>query len=137
VGGEYNAVSNNNIGAACKADSECYSPFGAGRCLRYGLPNNQSSPGICTVIDCNAPGLPDELCGSGNECVGSSADQTLCVHQCAAASECAAGFACTDDDGIPSSAKICYPVCEADADCRSNERCKPFPSLMVGQCVLQ
>jgi hypothetical protein len=137
VGGEYNGVTTNNIGAGCNADSECFSAFGFGRCLRYALPENLSSPGICTLLECNAPGLPKDLCGAGNECVGSTADQALCEHNCASASECPAGFACSDDDGIPATSRVCYPVCEANADCRANERCKLFATFMVGQCVLQ
>jgi hypothetical protein len=130
-------VTTNNIGAGCKANSECYSPFGMARCLRYGLPDNLSSAGICTLLDCNAPGLPKDLCGAGNECVGSSADQATCEHNCTSANECPASFACSDDDGDPATTKVCYPVCETNADCRTNERCQMFPSFAVGQCVLQ
>jgi hypothetical protein len=137
VGGNYNAVTKNDIGSACQLNSDCYSPFGIGRCLSYGLPNNASSGGICTILDCNVPGLPKDLCGSGNECVASQTDQAFCAHNCAKASECPAGFACFDDDGDTDTAKICYPICEADVDCRASEHCKLFSGQTIGQCVLQ
>ena len=137
VGGEYNDVAMNNIGSGCMANSDCYSPYGAGRCLHYALPDGKSSSGICTLIDCNVPGLPKGLCGEGNECVGSSADQALCEHNCENASQCPMGYACSDDDGDPSTSKICYPVCETADDCRSDERCQLYSMLSVGQCVLQ
>lgn len=137
VGGEYNAVTTNNIGAGCKVNADCFSPFGAARCLRYGLPDDSSSAGICTLLDCNAPGLPKDLCGAGNECVWSSSDQASCEHNCSTASECPATFACNDDDGDPTTSKVCYPVCDTAADCRPNEHCKLFASFSVGQCVLQ
>jgi hypothetical protein len=137
VSGEYNAITNNNIGKGCEEASDCYSPFGAGFCLRYGLPGNQSSGGICTILDCNAPGLPDDVCGEGNECLGSSGDQTQCMHNCKDANECPPGFACADDDGESTTPGICYPVCEKDLDCRQSERCRLFTGQMVGQCVLQ
>jgi hypothetical protein len=137
VGGEYNGVSANNVGGACSTNTDCYSPFGAGRCLKYALPDNKSSQGTCTLLDCNSPGLPMDVCGSGNECVGTSGDEAQCTHDCTKASECRAGFACSDDDGIPETSKVCYPVCETLADCRPNERCQLYPNTSVGQCVLQ
>ena len=137
VGGEYNAVTTNNIGSGCMSNSDCYSPYGAGRCLRYTLPDNKSSPGICTLSDCHVPGIPKDICGAGNECVGTSGDQTLCSHNCTKATDCPAGYACTDDDGDMATSKVCYPVCETAADCRSNERCQLYSGLSVGACVLQ
>jgi len=143
VGGNYNDVKTNNIGAACKEDRDCYSPFGLGFCLRYALSSTQTSPGICTVLDCAAPGLPDDLCGPGNECVatGVSGDQTLCSHNCKAASECPSGFACTDDDAVAGTPKMCFPLCRTNADCRSGEQCRLMGTASgassAGLCVLQ
>lgn len=137
VGGEYNGVTMNNIGSACMKDSECYSPFGAGRCLRYTLPDDKSSPGICTLADCNVPGIPKDICGAGNECVGTSSDKTLCMHDCTKASDCPAGYACTEDDGDMATPKVCFPVCETAMDCRPNERCQLYSGFSVGACVLQ
>jgi hypothetical protein len=137
VGGNYNSLTKNNIGAFCKANTDCYSPFGMGRCLTYGLPNNQSSVGICTLMDCNVPGVPTDLCGDGNACVGSTGDQAFCAHNCSQATECPSGFACYDDDSDTGTARICYPICDADVDCRVSEHCKLFTGQMYGQCVLQ
>jgi hypothetical protein len=141
VGGNYNSVVDNNVGKGCEQNSDCYSPYGAGRCLRYGLTSTTSSNGICTLFDCNAPGLPDDVCGSGNECVSSSTDQTLCMHNCNDAGKCPATFACADDDGLPASPSVCYPVCEKASECRPNETCRAFTGQAAGQtfgqCVLQ
>jgi hypothetical protein len=137
VGGNYNAVTTNNLGAGCTVGTDCYSRFGIGRCLTYGLPNNLSSTGICTMLDCNVPGIPDDVCGTGNECVGSSGDQAFCAHDCSKANDCPGGFACYDDDGDSGTSKICYPICGADDDCRSGEKCKLFTGEMYGQCGLQ
>jgi hypothetical protein len=135
VGGIYNAVTTNNIGSACKSSEDCYSPYGAGTCLSYGLSDNSSSPGICTVSDCYSPGLPDDLCGSGNDCIGSGADQSMCAHTCKSANDCPTGYACADDDDDASTAKTCYPVCLTDGDCRSNQKCTLYAGQMVGSCT--
>jgi hypothetical protein len=137
VGGVYNEVSANNVGAACKSNADCYSPYGAGNCLIYGLPNNKMSAGICTIADCLAPGLPKNLCGSGNECVSDNGDQTACAHLCKAATDCPETYACMDDDNDPTTDKTCYPVCLTAADCRSGEQCALFSGQKVGQCGLQ
>ena len=136
AGGVYNDVKTNNIGATCKTDDECYSPFGLGYCLVYGLPNGGTATGICTLMDCGAPGLPNDVCGPGNECVGQQGDQSMCQHTCKAADECPAGFGCTDDDMDPSTAKTCYPLCGTTADCRNGEQCKPLSTAMgsAGLC---
>jgi hypothetical protein len=135
VGGVYNAVTTNNIGSACKSSDDCYSPYGAGTCLSYGLPDGSGSPGICTVLDCYSPGLPDDLCGSGNECIGAGADQSQCAHTCKSANDCPTGYACADDDSDTTTAKTCYPVCLTDDDCRSNQTCKLYAGEMVGACT--
>ena len=93
-------------------------------------------------MDCGVPGLPDDVCGSGGECIGLSGDVTFCVAQCKDASQCADGFACTDDDADSSTSKVCYPVCLADEDCRKgSEMCELPPATPnsmappIGQCV--
>lgn len=140
VGGNYNAVTKNNLGAACMVDSDCYSPYGVGRCLSLRVGNLDSPGGTCTLMDCAAPGMPDDLCGPEGECVGLSGDVTFCVKQCKEADQCADGFGCTDDDGDPTTSKVCYPVCQVDEDCRKgSEVCDAPPATMdtpmVGHCV--
>lgn len=139
VGGVYNDVKTNNVGAACKTNDECYSPYGLGYCLAYALSGNVQTPGICTIMDCGAPGIPKDVCGLGNECVSQDSDQSTCLHNCKAATECPTGFACTDDDGEKATPKTCFPLCLTAADCRMNERCQPLPSSTsgAGTCVLQ
>lgn len=139
VGGNYNAVTTNNIGAECKTNTDCYSPFGLGYCLVYQLPTGQALPGICTLFDCAVPGMPTDLCGEGNECVATGdGDETNCQHHCKDASECAKGFACTDDDDDAKTPKNCIPPCLTDADCRTGEKCIIVSaSSSVGLCQLQ
>ena len=139
VGGNYNSVVKDNVGASCQTDAECHSPFGLGKCLRLRVDGVPAPSGACTVMDCAVPGLPDGICGSGNQCVGLSGDVTFCVQSCSTAQECSEGFACTDDDADPSTSKVCYPVCLTDADCRKgDERCQisaDATDQMVGTCV--
>jgi hypothetical protein len=136
VGGNYNAVTASNVGDKCENDADCYSPFGLGNCLSLSVGTVQSPTGVCSIMDCSVPGLPDDLCGSGNQCIGLSGDVTFCAKSCLEATECAAGQACADDDSDPSTPKICYPACFGDADCRAGqERCSATASTMVGSCV--
>jgi hypothetical protein len=142
IGGNYNDVTENNIGAACESDADCYSPYGLGSCLVLAVGDVEAPSGVCTVVDCAAPGLPDELCGSGNECIGLAADITFCVRTCTKAEACADGFACSDDDSTPDMANpgtpnICFPACFTDADCRvGSEVCRPVAAgAGYGACV--
>ena len=121
VGGNYNDVSESNVGAACTSDAECYSPYGYGRCEDL---SGTGLTSVCTIVDCAAPGLPDDICGPSGLCYGFGSDFSLCVQECSDAKECAEGYACADDDGVASTERICFPVCFEDADCRKNsERC--------------
>ncbi|MET0386635.1 MAG: hypothetical protein ABW321_11780 [Polyangiales bacterium] len=143
VGGVYNDVKTSNVGSLCTTNADCYSPFGLGYCMIYALTETQDSPGICTIFDCGVPGVPSDLCGNGNECVLTldGGDTSMCAHNCKRADECPAGFACTNDDGDPSTTKTCFPVCVADEDCRANERCDTTALSTQpdspGLCVLQ
>lgn len=123
VGGNYNNVTVNNIGAACSANSECFSPYGQGQCLRLSVGGISAATGHCTIMDCAAPGTPDDLCGEGNECIGLARDSSFCVQTCAAAEECAEGLACADDDDDPTTGSICYPTCIGPEECRQGESC--------------
>jgi hypothetical protein len=137
VGGVYNDVTRNNIGEACTADSECYSPFGLAVCLTYSATDAmiRTPRGTCSLLDCAAPGLPDDVCGSGNECIPFSGDLTFCIHNCSTAMDCAAGYACTDEDADASTAKICFPACLRNADCKQGEVCQAAQGASAGRCV--
>jgi hypothetical protein len=141
VGGNYNAVTKNNVGAECTKDADCYSPFGLGTCALYEFPNNVSS-GICMISDCAVPGLPADLCGENNECVASGSssgsDETTCLHHCKQAADCPTGFACTDDDMDAKTAKNCIPLCLENADCRPDQKCNKIEADQLGGvCGLQ
>jgi hypothetical protein len=137
VGGVYNDIRTNNIGKACTSNNECYSPYGYGQCLIYSATEARirAPRGSCTLIDCAAPGLPDDVCGAGNECIAFSGDLTFCIHNCTTADECAEGYACTDDDEDPSSPNVCYPACARTADCRTTERCQLAAGATAGRCI--
>jgi hypothetical protein len=139
VGGNYNGVTKNNVGAECKTNADCYSPYGLGYCLVYQVSATEALPGICTLFDCAVPGLPLDICGDGNECVSTGdADETNCQHHCKDANECPKGFACTDDDMDTKTPKNCIPPCLSDADCRSGEKCIIVSSTSrAGLCRLQ
>jgi hypothetical protein len=136
VGGNYNSVTASNIGAACKTDADCFSPFGLGSCLTLSVGGMQPATGVCGIMDCAVPGLPDNICGSGSECIGLSGDITFCAKTCTDAAECATGYACADDDQDTSTPKICYPVCFGNDDCRKGtERCSSTSATNGGTCV--
>jgi hypothetical protein len=138
VPGEFNDVVDNNIGADCTEDSICYSPFGQGGCADADLlcALTGEEPGTCqvgfgcTVFDCAAPGMPDDVCGADAECVVTGAGLSLCVAKCSAAEGCLLGAACADLDGDPLTLDgVCLPFCEVDLDCRSGETC------VAGDCT--
>lgn len=142
VGGNYNAIEKSNLGAACDLASECYSPFGLGQCLSLSVGVVAAPSGVCTIMDCAAPGLPEDICGDGAVCLGLNGDRSFCIAECASASDCAAGFACADDDGDLSTPRVCFPACYADEDCRKGDETCDFPTdpstmmlSTVGQCV--
>lgn len=109
VGGNYNSVEEPNIGAACDADSACYSPFGHGLCSMSWAAGDPALPGVCTVVDCAAPGMPADLCGPDAVCASLGHDRTACLSTCASAADCARGMVCTDDDGVAGTPRLCFP----------------------------
>ncbi len=134
VGGNYNAVTVNNVGAACASNAECYSPYGQGQCLRLSVGGVAPASGHCTIMDCAAPGTPDDLCGTNAECIGLSSDASFCAQTCEGAAECAAGLACADDDADPATASICYPTCAGPEECRAGEQCAGNSAQGLGTC---
>ena len=137
VGGVYNDVTRNNVGEACTSNSDCYSPYGYGVCLLYTATSARirASVGSCTILDCNAPGIPDNVCGPGNECIPFAGDLTFCIHNCATADDCPTGYACADEDADPTTTRVCFPACLANTDCRSNQRCQVAQGATAGRCV--
>jgi hypothetical protein len=148
--GNYNPLRTPNIGDACRDDAECYSPFGNGGCDAV-LRGDDTS---CTVAECAAPGMPSDLCGidppgpaiPAATCMAIGAE-SFCRRTCGAATECGSGSACMPSGiammvGIMTAHAICTPFCfgfteeEADAQCRSGERCGGdfVPGASLGTC---
>lgn len=129
VPGNYNAVSEPNVGAACDSDAECYSPYGAGACAEGSL----FGQGYCTVLDCNAPGLADQdLCGPDADCIPFAGGGSGCMAICTSASDCQPGFGCVDLDRDPATAKVCADACDTADDCRPGETCDPSSFRCTG-----
>ena len=117
--GRFNTEETNNIGQDCDSSDQCYSPFGYGGC----------DPDFhCTVYECGVPGMPADVCGTGNLCVDFidfGIDLFACLKECTDANDCVAGDACarnldenpaTDDD-------VCFPLCIDSSECRAGEVC--------------
>jgi hypothetical protein len=120
------------IGEDCADDSECYSPFGQGACAATALVG-------CTVFDCAAPGMPDDVCGEDAECVEATDGVSvfsLCVAKCSAAETCLRGAACFDLDGDRPSLDdtVCWPLCAEDSECRDEEVCDEIVDDL-GECT--
>lgn len=138
--GEYNDITESNVGGACDSAADCYSPFGYGACL-----NEIFNPsllgdlsGACTIANCGVfddgmggaidgilPGVETNIpvCDSsaGELCVNfapSGPPQTFCMKSCETASECAPGYACAvllTDGG-----RLCWPSCSTDDECNAD-----------------
>lgn len=140
VPGTYNAVAENNIGAHCQdipggltADEQCWSPFGIGRCI-FDTPTG----GFCSLINCGAPGMPENICGENATCVSvSSTDATTaCFSTCTVADDCQAGFACVDLDGTGAGTlKSCLANCQAPGECRAGQSCTIPTGETFGTCT--
>lgn len=141
VGGNYNDIAKSNLGDPCDLASQCYSPYGLGQCLSLSVGVVAASSGVCTIMDCAAPGLPDDVCGKNAVCLGLNGDRSFCITECVDASGCAPGFACANDDDDESTPRVCFPACYADEDCRKGAETCEFPidpstnmPATVGQC---
>lgn len=140
IPGNYNAITENNIGAHCQdipdgltADEQCWSPFGIGRCIF-----DTASGGYCSLINCGAPGMPADVCGSNATCVSvSSTDATTaCLATCTMASDCQADFACVDLDGPGAgTTKSCLANCQTSGECRTGQTCTIPTGETFGTCT--
>jgi hypothetical protein len=124
--GVFNGITDiNTIGAPCSSDAECYSPFGYGGC----------DPDFgCTVNECGALGVPDDICGDEAICVDFIAlgiDRFACLRTCALV-DCNPGDACIDldDDSDTVDDLVCWPFCLSSDECRDGEVCD-----VNNQCV--
>ncbi len=140
VPAEYNGVRRSNVGAACREDGDCWSPFGYGLCLfrQSGL-----DTGICSVQSCATflgpddeptegllPGVMigspicdparNELCMS----LGSRAQapETYCLLRCSGAADCPARFACPEL--LAGGNNFCWPTCFDSSECRPGASCE-------------
>ena len=142
----YNPVTTYNVGTACDTDEDCYSPFGVGRCL-FGEGNtlgDRVGSGVCAIGGCGgvmggvglragadeSVAVPADVtmcagaaAGNNDICVGFSETQTFCVSGCTTAADCPAGYACPNLGSALSPLNICWPACQADADCNTGARC--------------
>ncbi|MCB9635231.1 MAG: hypothetical protein H6721_24190 [Sandaracinus sp.] len=128
--GTFTDVTTENVGAACEAEADCWSPFGDARCLTF------SDDGYCSVLDCGAPGRGGEnSCGTGNLCLAlesGTAPVTACIQGCESPTDCGAGLGCVEltDAGD----RGCFPGCQETADCRSGETCVGASATALGEC---
>ena len=123
VPGNYNDVTENNLGAFCTGLEQCYSPMGHGTCIALGT--ETLSQQLCIIQDCDAPGLPSDVCGPTGECVLlQDGRRTACLLRCDDASQCPTLLGCIDVDSSPNMFfGVCYLGCESDSECRTGETC--------------
>jgi hypothetical protein len=133
----HNSIAASNLGASCKNDNECYSPWGLGVCRFSKI--NRGKPGMCVVGECSnypggspfdgiLPGVASELpiCPAGQgSCVIESeagkAPATTCFRSCASASDCATGLACASP--FENGPRICWHNCSKNDECRQGSAC--------------
>ncbi|MCC7538887.1 MAG: hypothetical protein IT379_21860 [Deltaproteobacteria bacterium] len=127
IPGNYNPIRTSNFGFTCTRDTDCYSPYGGGRCMTF---NGQ---GICTFLGCNwtgyareaelgFAGAPDSaVCaGEGSLCAPTVGGEGMCLDTCDTSlppggSGCLPVMAC-----LPAGTGTlgyCYPACRNEADC--------------------
>ncbi|MEM9188204.1 MAG: hypothetical protein AAGF12_03465 [Myxococcota bacterium] len=89
IPGNYNAITTDNVGAACldaagaQDDSLCASPYGGGDCLEIG------GLASCVVRGCADPGKTvEDTCGADGTCATFTGG-SLCFETCTAAADCA------------------------------------------------
>lgn len=133
----HNSIAAPNLGALCKDNNECYSPWGLGVCR--GWDKSLGKSGMCVVGECSnypegtsfdgiLPGVTSELpicpAGQGSCIVESEAGKaptTTCVKSCVSAADCATGFACASPFGDAS--RICWHSCSKNDECKDGSAC--------------
>jgi hypothetical protein len=150
VPGTYTERTVPNIGEACNADlpvgmnPDCWSPFGLGVCLG-GAGSVWAPSNYCSILGCEAPGAPADICGAGNACVVlfdggdgmMGADLGACFKECASATECAPGHACLPEMALVMTGRpqgVCFPICTEDGQCRTGETCMGAGTPEGGTC---
>ena len=133
IPGNYNGRASNNVGSHCVDDGDCYSPYGQGLCLN----NDFWRGGYCSILDCSAPGMPGNVCGSNAQCATLVDDVPACFEDCTRAEDCATGFGCYDTTaiGVDVTGPICFPGCLVTGDCRSGQRCDRPDPMTLGECI--
>lgn len=150
IPGNYNAVREPNIGSACTEDSQCYSPYGTGRCLEL------NGRGFCIILGCDAAGYPTDMSAPGmmedstlcaDGMVGGAARNSFCVQLATDVFGCMQHCDPTPDAGAPATCEmgmtclslamagggddgICFPRCRNDDDCSAGTVC----NATNGQC---
>lgn len=143
VPGNYNDVTEHDVGTLCTGDRDCHSPFGLGRCAFAGL-DARLPGGLCVTSECAlSAGRVELLAGAtstrplgrwasalcdlaaGDRCVyaGSHATvRTQCMRGCGTANVCPPRYACpVGDRETPPG--VCWPWCHSDEECRDGARC--------------
>ncbi len=142
-GGNYNDVTTENIGSRCRDEEDCWSPFGQGFCITEDVQADGSVTfpgGYCSIRDCAAEGLPEDVCGSGNACVTGLADDPtfgICFATCTSGADCRNGYGCVDIDGpMGPRPSICLMGCSQDSDCPlDGQTCMGATPTSLGACV--
>lgn len=122
--GNFNDVTEPNVGEPCTGNADCYSPYGLGACggvfgVRY-----------CTITQCgpvpfgHSGGTRSTLCPEGTVCVGDPRVYSHCLRTCdpaLAGADCPAQHVCHSmgDPRTP----VCFPRCRGDGDCGGRDRC--------------
>jgi hypothetical protein len=118
-------------GADCESNLDC--PADIGVCL---------IGGHCATYQCNladATGMAAMYpCPTDAICVGIGGnDAAFCLDTCVTPADCFAGQACSPQSGLPGGATgLCFGICESDAECRTDERCRVggFSDPTIGTC---
>lgn len=143
--GNYNAETAYDVGTACLDDSDCWSPFGYGRCLFTNV-LDQVQSGMCAVGGCLGgtggmrvgllagtdairmvePAVSAEICAPEDVCVNFSATipTTFCLGTCESAADCAPGYACPNLNTAAMPLFVCWPFCQMDSECRAGTTCR-------------
>ena len=131
--GNYNDVVDYNVGQECMADTDCWSPYGLGRCLMLDEPySSREGRGVCSVRWCAMDseewgyGADLDRCRSTDQCVWVSEVEPGCVTRCESAADCPGEWACHPVDvfGDGSLYRTCWPACFDDTECAAGALCR-------------